>query len=49
MHTTSVTNQKINNFVMVHLSDIAENQARGYKTFFMLNWTERDISTAHKH
>ena len=26
-----------------------QDQARGYKTFFMLNSTEHEISTAHKH
>ena len=30
-------------------ADNYKDQARGKKTFFMLNWTEHEISTAHKN
>ena len=34
---------------MYHLKIIVSNQARGYKTFFMLNSTEHENSIAHKN
>ena len=35
-------------FIALSLSDVVFIWLQGYKTFFMLNSTEHEISTAHK-